>query len=334
MPIPENTGLQDFETGHIYPRNLGTWANLASTREITISSNVTVSRGANIILGNVSFGNITINNTTLLANSNVIVMTTSTANIANISVGMRVYNANTALANATVTSIRNSSSGITWASYTNWANNPARYFLWNSPIIDNGSNKTFNCLVTTEATGTVSYQIRSSVDGNFNGTETLRTVTSGNVNIPAHQGQFVVVTANVASTTELASLTSMDVTITNEPIMLILDSLDTSTLPQLRPYSRQLNLGRNTSYIINIQATVKNNEEARYVDFSYVNTSYMQNDLVIYSGGTPPTLTIRDKSNGTANIVISDTGYTDGVFDLLVYALPEQYVDGNNIKQR
>jgi len=331
MPIPENTGLQDFETGTIYPRNLGTWANLASTREITISSNVTVSRTANIILGNVSFGNITIINTTLLANSNVIVMTTSTANIANISVGMRVYNANTVSANTTVTSIRNSTSGITWASYTNWLNNPAGFFLWNSPIIDNGSNKAFNCLVTTEATGTVSYQIRSSVDGNFDGTESLTTVTSGNVNIPAHQGQFVVVTANVASTTEIASLISMDVIVTDETIQLTTNKLDTSTLSGTSS-SRQLNLGRNVSYINNLQMSPYLYLGASpYVVAGYVTAGYFDETQV--TGAFPQ---IVDKLNGGANIAILDNSgnYIDGNVDVLVYALPEQYVDGNNIKQR
>jgi len=331
MPIPENTGLQDFETGTIYPRNLGTWANLASTREITISSNVTVSRTANIILGNVSFGNITIINTTLLANSNVIVMTTSTANIANISVGMRVYNANTVSANTTVTSIRNSTSGITWASYTNWLNNPAGFFLWNSPIIDNGSNKAFNCLVTTEATGTVSYQIRSSVDGNFDGTESLTTVTSGNVNIPAHQGQFVVITANVASTTEIASLISMDVIVTDETIQLTTNKLDTSTLSGTSS-SRQLNLGRNVSYINNLQMSPYLYLGASpYVVAGYVTAGYFDETQV--TGAFPQ---IVDKLNGGANIAILDNSgnYIDGNVDVLVYALPEQYVDGNNIKQR
>jgi hypothetical protein len=331
MPIPENTGLQDFETGHIYPKNLGTWANLASIREITISSNVTVSRSANIILGNVSFGNITIINTTLLANSNVIVMTTSTANIANISVGMQVYDANTVSGNTTVTSIRNSTSGITWASYTNWANDPAEFFLWNSPIIDNGSNKTFNCLVTTEATGTVSYQIRSSITGNFDGTESLTTVTSGNVNIPAYEGQFVVVTANVVSTTELARLTSMDVIVTDETIQLTTNKLDTSTLSGTSS-SRQLNLGRNVSYINNLQMSpYLYGGSSPYVTVGYVTADYFPETIV--TGAFPQ---IVDKLNGGANIAIidNDGNYIDGNVDVLVYALPEQYVDGNNIKQR
>ena len=330
MPIPENTGLQDFETGHIYPRNLGTWANLASIREITISSNVTVNGTANIILGNVSFGNITINNTTLLANSNVIVMTTSTANIANISVGMRVYNANTVSANTTVTSIRNSSSGITWASYTNWANNPASYFLWNSPIIDNGSNKTFNCLVNTEATGTISYQIRSSITGNFDGTESLTTVTSGNVNIPAYQGQFVVVTANVASTTQLPTLTSMDVTITDEEIKLSVEKWQEGQGTNLRNI-----LGRNTSYIVNFIATPWVTTFAlEYTSGGYVTPGY--SFVIQNSGGQVPQLLLIDKDNGSGNVYLYENGlrYGTPTFDMLVYALPEQYVDGNNIKQR
>jgi hypothetical protein len=258
-------------------------------------------------------------------------MTTSTANIANISVGMRVYNANTASANATVTSIRNSTSGITWASYTNWANNPASYFLFNSPIIDNGSNKTFNCLVTTEATGTVSYQIRSSITGNFDGSESLTTVTSGNVNIPAHQGQFVVVTANVASTTQLPTLTSMDVTITDEPIQLTVEKY----IPEVQGSWLRNVLGRTTSYIVNLTATAWVAVPEDYTVAGYANPQYtfqIQN-----TGGHPPQLLMVDKDNGSGNVYLYEAGLRGVIaptFDLLVYALPEQYVDGNNIKQR
>jgi hypothetical protein len=259
-------------------------------------------------------------------------MTTTTANIANISVGMQVYNANTVSANTTVTSIRNSSSGITWASYTKWINTPAGYFLWNSPIIDNASNKTFNCLITTEATGTVSYEIRSSVDGNFDGTETLRTVTSGNVNIPAHQGQFVSVTANVASTTELASLTSMDVTVTDETIQLSRNKLDTTTLSG-NISNRQLNLGRTLSFITNLQITPYLVQSGGiYITADYVTDGYFVSATAIL-GAFPQ---IVDKTAGLANIALVDNNgnYIDGYVDIYCQALPEQYVDGNNIKQR
>jgi hypothetical protein len=329
MPIPENTGLQDFETGHIYPRNLGTWANLASTREITISSNALATSTANITVGNISFGNLTINNSTLTANSNVIILTTSTANIANISVGMTVYNANIS-ANTTVTSIRNSSSGVTWASLRSWLTNPATYFYWNSPIIDNGTSIVFNSLISADADGDITYEIRST-DGGFDGDETLITVNPGATDITAHQGQFVAITANVVSSGSVPVLRTMDVNIINERFILPLNGVDTSTLSGTSS-NRQLDLGRQTSYIYNIQMTpYLYTGGSGYTNIGYFTTGYIDETLV--TGAFPQ---IIDKTNGNANIAVvdNDGNYIDSQLDILVHALPEQYRDGNNISQR
>lgn len=330
MPIPENTGVIDVYTGKILPKNLGTWANLASTREITISSTATGASVGNIIVGNVSFGNLTIVNSRITANSNVITLTTTTANIANISVGMKVYSANIA-GNTTVTSIRNSSTGSIWDTWHGWLNNPAGYFLYSTGIINHGKNLTYNCQITTVADGTVKYDIRTTANGSFDGTETLTSIQSGNVNIPAFQGQFLVVTANVVSTGSLASLSSLDVTVTDQTMMLTTNKLDTSTLVGTSS-SRQLDLGRKISYINNIQMTpYMYSGGSPYVTVGYVTAGYF--DEVVVIGAFPQ---IVDKLNGGANIAVIDNSgnYIDSYVDVLVYALPEQYVDGNNLKQR
>lgn len=330
MPIPADTGLQDFQTGHIYPRNRGTWANLASTREITISSDAIGSSISNIIVGNVSFGNLTINNATITANSNIVILTTTTANISNISVGMKVYDANIA-ANTSVTSIRNSSSGLIWDTWHNWSNDPAPYFYWNSPLIDIGKDIVFNCLINTVSTGAVTYEIRTTGNANFNGTENLRTVGSGNVDIPAYEGRFLAVTANVVSTGSIAVLEKMDINVKNEPFQLALNKVNTGSLAGTIS-SRQVDLGRNSSYIQNIQMTPHLFVGGTgYTQSGYVATDYFSETLV--TGAFPQ---IVDKLNGGANIAIvdNDGNYIDGNVDILVYALPEQYYADNSILER
>ena len=329
MAIPEETGRVDLQTGYIYPRNLGTWANLASTREITISSNALATSTANITVGNISFGNLTINNSTLTANSNVIILTTTTANIANISVGMNVYNANIS-ANTTVTSIRNSSSGFVWDNLRSWLTDPATSFVFNSPIIDNGSNITFNCLIDADIDGDVTYQILATNQG-FDGNATVANIAPGATDIPAHTGQLLIVSANVVSTGSIPVLRSMNVNVTNERFVLALDSVDTSTLVGSIS-SRELDLGRASSYIYNIQMTPHVFiGTTGYVAVGYVAADYFSETVV--NGAFAQ---IVDKTGGSANIAVFDnTGnYVDHTLDILVYALPEQYRDGNNILQR
>jgi hypothetical protein len=338
MAIPENNGIFDTTLNKIIAPTSSTWSDLRSTIEIVISSisdaNVSV---ANLIAGNVAFGNVTITNTTMGANSNVIVLGTTTANIANLSVGMQVYRANIAGNVGNITAIQNSSTGVRWDTYKTWTGTPAQYLIYSTPIIDVGSVGYFNLEIDADINGNVKYEIRSSTTGTFDGTETLTNVFPATDNIPAFYGRYVVVTANVAYDGSLQTISTLSARNFATPFAIYLDSIDTGTLPQLRPFSRHLELGRNTSHITNIQATVKNNEEARYVDISYVDilSNYMQNSLSPYSGTDVPILTIRDKYNGGANItVIQGGGYTDAVFDILVYALPEQFMDGINLRQR
>jgi hypothetical protein len=333
MPIPLVTGDQDFRTGIVYPKNTGTWANLKSTREITLSSNVQgTTSNVSVIVGNVSFGNLTIRNTNYYANSNIIILGTTTSNIANISVGMKVYGANIG-SNVSVTSIRNSSTGITWDSLTAWITQPAPYFIWNSDIINNESSIVFNCLVNSEVVGNVSYTILTT-DGAFDGNDIVTTINVGNTDIPAYQGQYVLVSANVRTTGSLHNLSSMDINITNDPLIITRNHLYTGNLSGTSS-SRQLDLGRNVSYITSLQMTpyLLNTTTGEYVTNGYVASDYFPATTGV-TGGFPQ---IVDKLNGGANIALvdNDGNYSDGYIDLLAYVLPEQYMDVDyNIKQR
>ena len=331
MPIPENTGVIDVYTGKILPKNLGTWANLISTREITISSIATGASVGNIIVGNVSFGNLTIVNSRITANSNVITLTTTTANIANISVGMRVYSANIA-GNTTVTSIRNSSTGSTWDTWHAWINNPAGYFLYTTDIINHGKNLIYNCQIAADAEGIITYDIRTTANGSFDGSETLTTISNGNIAIPAFQGQFLAITANVVSTGSLASLTSLEVTVSDQTLALAKNKVDTTTLSG-NINSRQLDLGRTLSYITNLQITPYLVQSGGiYITADYVTDGYFVSATAIL-GAFPQ---IVDKTAGSANIALVDNNgnYIDGYVDIYCQALPEQYIIGNNLLQR
>ena len=331
MPIPNVNGQADIRTGIVYPPNLGTWANLKSTREITLSSNVqNDTTNVSVIVGNVSFGNLTVNNTNYYANSNVIILGTTTSNIANISVGMKVYGANIG-SNVSVTSIRNSSSGSIWDNTKSWITEPEPYLLWNSPVIENQQSIIFNCLIDSEIAGNVSYTIITT-DTAFDGNDSVYTVNVGDRDIPAYSGQYLVVAANVRSTGSLSSITRMDVTVTNEPFTITRNRLYTGNLSGTSS-SRSLDLGRAVSYITSLQMTpYLFSGGSGYTASGYVTNGYF--DETIITGAFPQ---IVDKLSGGANIAIidNDSNYIDSYVDVLAYVLPEQFMDVDyNIKQR
>jgi hypothetical protein len=333
MPIPTASGQPDIRTGIVYPPTLGTWANLKSTREITLSSNVqNTTTNVSVTVGNVSFGNLTISNTNYYANSNVIILGTTTSNIANISVGMKVYGANIG-SNVSVTSIRNSTSGVLWDNVKSWITEPQPYFTWNSDIIDNEQSIIFNCLIDSEIVGNVTYSIITT-DSAFDGNDSVYTVNVGDNDIPAYQGQYLVVSANVRPTGSLSSVTRMDVTVTNEPFTITRNGLYTGNLSGTSS-SRSLDLGRNVSYITSLQMT------------PYLTTSfdgYVANGYTTPAGYFTPETGVTgafpqiiDKLSGGANIAMIDNNgsYVDSYVDVLAYVLPEQFMDVDyNIKQR
>jgi len=332
MPIPNANGQPDPRTGIVYPPNTGTWANLKSTREITLSSNVqNTTTNVSVTVGNVSFGNLTIIRTNYYANSNIVILGTTTSNIANISVGMKVYGANIG-SNVSVTSIRNSTTGVIWDNVKSWITEPAPYFTWNSDIIDNEQSIIFNCLIDSEIVGNVTYTI-TTTDTAFDGNDSVYTVNVGDADIPAYSGQYLVVTANVRSTGSLTSVTRMDVTVTNEPFTITKNYLYTGNLSGTN-LSRSLDLGRNVSYITSLQMTPYLTSSFNgYVAVDYATSDYFTPETGV-TGGFPQ---IVDKLNGGANIAIIDNNgsYVDSYIDLLAYVLPEQYMDVDyNIKQR
>jgi hypothetical protein len=332
MAIPENNGIFDTALNKIIAPTTNSWSNLRSTIEIVISStsdaNISV---ANLIAGNVAFGNVTITNTTMSANSNVIVLGTTTANIANLSVGMRVWRSNIAGNVGNITAIQNSSTGVRWDTYKTWAGTPVPYLIYSTPIIDVGSIGYFNLEIDADITGNVKYEIRSSTTGTFDGSETLTNVFPATDNIPAFYGRYVVVTANVGYQGSLQTITGLSARNYTTPFSIYLNSISSSTLSGSTS-SRQLTLGKVVSQVVNLQMTPHYySGGSGYATNGYFTSGYI--DETIITGAFPQ---IIDKTGGAANIVLLDNegNAIDGTVDVLATVLPEQYMDGINLRQR
>ena len=332
MAIPENNGIFDSVLNQIVAPTTNSWSNLRSTIEIVISStsdaNISV---ANLIAGNIAFGNVTITNTTMGANSNVIVLGTTTANIANLSVGMTVYRGNIAGNVANITAIQNSATGVRWDTYKTWAGTPAPYLIYSTPIIDVGSVGYFNLEIDGDITGNVKYEVRVSSNGTFDGSETLTNVLPNTDNIPAFYGRYAVVTANIGYQGVIQTINSLSARNYATPYSLYLNSVSSTTLSGSTS-SRQLSLDRAVSQIVNLQMTPHYySGGSGYATSGYFTSGYI--DETIITGAFPQ---IIDKTGGAANIVLLDNegNAIDGTVDVLATVLPEQYMDGINLRQR
>ena len=333
MAIPENNGIFDATLNKVIAPTTNSWNNLKSTIEIVISStsdaNISV---ANLTAGNIAFGNVTISNTTMAANSNVIVLGTTTANIANLSVGMTIWRSNISGNVGTITAIQNSATGVRWDTYKIWAGTPSPYLIYSTPIIDVGRVGYFNLEIDADIIGNVKYEVRSSTTGVFDGTETLTNVYPATDNIPAFYGRYAVVTANVAYQGALQTITALSARNYTTPFTIYLNTVDTSGLLGSST-ARQLSLGRTVSQVVNLQLTPHLTTSFNgYVGLGYADAGYFTPETGI-TGGFPQ---IIDKLNGTANIAVVDNNgsYVDSYVDILVSALPEQYMDGINLRQR
>jgi hypothetical protein len=328
MPIPLDTGKVDLTTGWILPTNTGTWANLISTVEISLSNVTTGNTTATLIAGNVSFGNLTFANTTCQANSNVITLTTSSSSTANLSVGMQVYRSNVANG-TTITAITNQNS--TWDTWTTWIKQPALYTILSTDPVDTGLLDPYNLEITADITGNVTYTVRTSIDGEFSGNETVANLTPGITDVAAFEGRFYSVTANVTTESSMAVIKSMVVSVKQEPLLIQKGNISTASLAGTSS-SRQLDIGRNVSYIYALQMTPHLFVGGSgYTVSGYVTNGYF--DETIITGAFPQ---IVDKLNGGANIALTDNegNFIDGRVDVTLSALPEQYRDGKNFRLR
>jgi len=328
MPIPADNYQYDITTGHILPNNTGTWANLVSTVEISLSNVTTGNATATLIAGNVSFGNLTFANTTCQANSNVITLTTSSSSTANLSVGMQVWRSNVANG-TTITAINNQLS--TWDTWTGWIKQPQAYMVYSTEPIDTGILDPYNLQIDADIEGNVTYIVRTSADGEFSGNETVSNLTPGITDVAAFEGRYYCVTANVKTESSLAIIRELTVSVKQEPLLIQKGNISTASLAGTSS-SRQLDIGRNVSYIYALQMTPHLFVGGTgYTQTGYVVADYFPETIV--TGAFPQ---IVDKLNGGANIALTDNdgNFIDGRVDVTLSALPEQYRDGKNFRLR
>lgn len=209
----------------------------------------------------------------------------------------------------------------TWGAWESWTINTDDYMLWRLDPIFFPAVQDFCLRITCDANGTVDYIVYTSTTGEFNGEETTTTITNGDTNVAGFNGIAVIVVAKVWKTVGVNKLSGITVTTTNRTIGETISDADSSTLTGSSS-SRQIPITRNYSAISDIAI------------HAHAVTSYTQDVYVTeHPSSTTVIPRVISKSNTTPTFALIgvDNVARDGVVDIQITGLPQQYMQGNNL---
>ena len=241
----------------------------------------------------------------------------------------------------------------TWASFTSWLPVPADPLVWISNVIDLGEIIDFTITIDSVYTGIIEYDIYTSETGYFGGEEIKTAITRTTTTVPSLYGRYALVAAKVYRSQDINTLRSLTFTAQRKAVELIFPNIDSSSLDGDMS-GRILNLGRSVSKILTMSVIgrdtggTQSNEYfiddyieigyVRAVNDLYVDTGYFSDDtgyvgpsvgnmswpFVVSKSATAPTFCIRDQYGD----------YIDGTVDVIIKALPEQYIVNGQLKTR
>jgi hypothetical protein len=211
----------------------------------------------------------------------------------------------------------------TWDAWGVWEQSPADPLVWLADVIDLGEVQDFVLEINTVANGTVSYDVYVSDTGQFNGEETVTAIDQDDSGIGAFRGRFVLVAVKVAITSGVNTLNNVEITASNRTIDIKLNAVDTSTLAGT-VNARQLSLPRTPAKVVHMQITPQ--EVSAFNIDAYVTAYPTSTQLIprIVSRTVPVSIALQAR----------DGVDRDGVCDVLLSVLPEQFMQGNNLRIR
>jgi hypothetical protein len=215
------------------------------------------------------------------------------------------------------------SQGITWNNWNQWDFAPANPLVWLANVLDLGSVQDFTLNILTTANGTVSYDVFVSDTGAFGGEESQTTIAATATAVPAFRGRYVLVAINVAITNGLNTLENVEIQASDRTVDIKLSSVNTSTLSGTAS-ARQLVLPRTPSKVVHMQITPE--QVTSFNIDAYVTQYPTSTQLIprIVSRTVPVTIALQGR----------DGIDRDGICDITLSVLPEQFMDGANLRTR
>ena len=214
-------------------------------------------------------------------------------------------------------------SSATWANWRVWATAPADPMTYVSEVVDLGQTRSYTLKIVTDASGTVSYDVYTSDTGLFAGEETVTNIAANSSGIASFNSRYYAVAVNVSNTSGNPVLRGFEMTASEATVSFDYNSLNTSTLSGTSS-ARTLVLPRTVSQIVDMQIQP---HASSYTMDVYV-TDYPTATTLV------PRIVSKSISTPQIALVGLDNVARDGVVDIQIRALPEQYMDGNNLLVR
>lgn len=211
----------------------------------------------------------------------------------------------------------------TWDDWFEWSFDPENELVWYQwRDIDLGIERDFNLRITCETNGIADYYVYTSNTGVFGGEETETIILNGDTDIPGFRAIYVRVAVKVTRLAGVQYIDDLQIETTTYALTEKFGSLDTSTCGGTIT-SRQLPLIRKFSSIVAIEITPL-----------ATNTAY---DMDLYVGNYPTSTTLvpriisKNRTTPTIALLGMDGSNKDGIVDVIVTGLPQQYMQGNNL---
>jgi hypothetical protein len=234
-----------------------------------------------------------------------------------------VYNEQTQTIYPVSTSTWSGLASTTWEAWTNWAYSTNDTIVYHSQVTPLGFvAKDFTLTIETESNAEISYKVYTSMTGDFSGEETETDIPSGATNVASFNGRFFFVTIIATRVFEMPVITGVEITLNETADEIVLSSVSTSTLGGTQT-ARQIPLPRPISRIVDVKIMPHETASPYNLDVYVTNTptsTYLIPKIISKSNTTP-----------TFALVGVDNQPRDGVVDIRLKTLPEQYMLGNNL---
>lgn len=213
----------------------------------------------------------------------------------------------------------------TWDSWNGYVNQP-NTLNWLSEVVNLGSPEYFTLEITADCVGVVTYTVYTSTTGVFGGEETVTTVNEGDTDVAGFYGQYCIIGITVDGQGRVPAINSFDFTASTQRLTFVLNDINSTTLSGTDA-NRTLVLPQTVSNIANIQITP-------HITDNYTVESYVADDYFETGGLLLGSIVSKDRSAPGIRLSDLSGNSTSGVFDAVVYALPQQYMNGQNLALR
>jgi len=219
-------------------------------------------------------------------------------------------------------------SGSSWSEWRSYTGTPSSTLTWLTEPSDLGSINFFTVTTQADIAGVVTYYVYVSSTGEFNGEETETVIAPGDENIFGFFGRYAMIGISVEYDPAQGqpAINAFEFTSSGKFLQLLISDQNSGDLDSYGT-GRVLPMPKPVSRIFNAQITTHISED-------YVVDDYVALDYFAIGQSTYASIVSKGVDNIILKFVDAGGNVTDTVFDAVVYALPELYMNGNNLSVR